>query len=357
MKRFAQILLMLLIGGGAAWLVFKDVVWERFWQELGQVDLGMFLFGMGLFFSLHVARAVRWGYLVQAVRPEVRFRSYFSICSIGFFLINVLPFRLGEFVRPYLLLDREEVPFGSGMATVLVERMLDVAALGALFVGVLLWGGIADLETSTVSVNGQGYDLVQLGRTAILAVLIPFGGGIVVLLLLGERGVAIGRRVFGLLGRRFGDLVAGFMESFLHALRSLGSVRAVLAQIGWTGGVWIVNACSMWVMMKAFPFGAGMDFWDGATMLVGICIVLIVPPPPGFAGVFEGAVAVVLVGVYAIPEIEVAAAFGVLVHVSQFALMSAIGIFFLAVDRISVRRLLLEMKKLRTGEPAEASVS
>ncbi len=344
---------MLLLGGGAAWLVFKDVDWSRFWVEVKRVDLPMFVFGLALFLGLHVSRSIRWGRLVQAVKPEVRFRSYFSICSVGFFLINILPFRLGEFVRPYLLLDREEVPFGSGMATVLVERVLDVAALGLLFIGVLLWGGIADLESTTVALGEQEYDLVQLGRTAILLILIPFGGGIVGLLLLGDRGVAIARRVSGLFSHRIGDLVAGFMTSFLHAIRSLGSVRAAASQAGWTIGVWVVNACSMWVMMRAFPFGAEMGFWDGATLLVGICIVLIVPPPPGFAGVFEFAVAVVLVGVYQVDNPEVPAAFGLLVHVCQFMLLTLLGLVFLSVDRISVRRLLQEMKKLRV-EPDDA---
>ena len=353
MKRAAQVLLMLLLGGGAAWLVFKDVDWSRFWHEVGQVDLPMFAFGLSLFGALHVSRSIRWGRLVQAVKPEVGFRSYFSICSVGFFLINILPFRLGEFVRPYLLLDREEVPFGSGMATVLVERVLDVAALGLLFIGVLLWGGIADLESTTVLLGDQEYDLVQLGRTAILAILIPFGGGIVGLLVLGDRGIAIGRKVFGLFGRRIGDLMAGFMASFLHAIKSLGSTRAVVSQAAWTMGVWVINACSMWVLMRAFPFGAEMGFWDGATLLVGICIVLIVPPPPGFAGVFEFAVAVVLVGVYQVDNPEVPAAFGLLTHVCQFAMLAVLGIVFLSVDRISVGRLLREMKQLRTGATEE----
>lgn len=354
MKRFAQILLMLLLGGGAAWLVFKDVDWTRFWHEVGRVDLPTFGLGLVLFLGLHVARSVRWGRLVQAVKPEVRFRSYFSICSVGFFLINILPFRLGEFVRPYLLLDREDVPFGSGLASVLVERVLDVAALGVLFVGVLLWGGIADLESSTVAVGGQSYDLVQLGRTAILAILIPFGGGIVALLLLGDRGIAIARRVFGVFGPRIGELVAGFMTSFLHAIRSLGSVRAAVSQFAWTGVAWTINVCSMWVMMRAFPFGETMGFWDGATLLVGLCIVLIVPPPPGFAGVFEFAVAVVLIGVYQVDNPEVPAAFGLLVHVCQFGMLTVLGMVFLTVDRISVRSLLEGMKKVRSGagEPA-----
>ena len=203
-KRALQLIFVLALGGGAFYLVFRDVEWADFRQELARVDYALFSLGLLCFFGLHLARSIRWGCLIQGVKPEIRFRSYFSICSIGFFLINVLPFRLGEFVRPYLLLDKEEVPFGSGMATVLVERVLDVAALGVLFVGVLIWG-VDHVSSVPVLVYGHEYDLVQLGRTTILAALVPFGGAIVVLVLLGERGglrlrgdVSLGRGFYGI---------------------------------------------------------------------------------------------------------------------------------------------------------------
>ncbi len=345
MKRAVQVLLMVLLGGGAFYLVFREVHWDEFVAELASVNWLLFTIGILLFLGLHLSRSIRWGRLVQAMKPEVEFRSYFSICSVGFFLINVLPFRLGEIARPYLLLEREEVPFGSGAATVLVERVLDVAALGVLFVGVLLWG-LDDIQAVPIEVYGDEYDLVQMGRTLILAALVPFGGAIVVLLILGARGVELGRKVFGIFSSRLGDLFASFLGSFLHAVRSLGSRKAIAQQVFWTAGSWGINVCSMWVMAKAFPFGATMGFWDGATILVCICVVLIIPPPPGFAGVFEGAIAIAVHQLYG-ESMSTAAAFGVLVHISQFALLTGLGVLFLSIDDISVRKLLDGMAQVR----------
>lgn len=344
MKRAVQILVMLTVGGVCLWLAFKDVAFDAFRQELSQVDWLIYGSGVFMFFLLHLTRSIRWGKLVQAVKPEVRFRSYFSICSVGFFLINVLPFRLGEFVRPYLLFEREEVPFGSGMATVLLERVLDVLALGVLFLGVLLF---ADIPSTVVTVAGTDYDIVKLGRTTILGALLPFGGAALVLVAMGDRGVEITRRLGGKVNPRLGDLAANFLKAFVDTLKSLGDPRHAASILFWTALPWTVNVFSMLWMAKAFSFGAGLGFWDGAAILVVVCIGLILPAPPGFAGVFELAVTigVALYGVGAAP----AAAFAVVVHGGQFVLLTALGTLFLVLDRISVRRLLDSMAELRSS--------
>ncbi len=44
-----------------------------------------------------------------------------------------------------------------------------------------------------------------------------------------------------------------------------------------------------------------------------------------------------------------AAAFGVLVHISQFALLTGLGVLFLSIDDISIRKLLDGMAQVRGG--------
>jgi uncharacterized membrane protein YbhN (UPF0104 family) len=342
LKRAIQLLLALALGGGALWLALRKVHFDAFVAALRTVDAGVFALGFLSFLVLHLLRSVRWGGLVQAVRPEVRFRSYLSICSVGFMLINILPFRLGEFARPYLLLEREDVPFGSGMATVLVERVLDVMALGVIFLGVLLY---ADLPGYSIEVAGRG----------ILGVLIPVGAAIALLLLAGDRGVDLARavrdRAPGLLKLPFSFGVR-FLETFLVALRSLGSVRRAAPVLAWTAALWLLNVLSIYFTVRAFGFGAAIGFWGAATIIVVICLALIAPAPPGFAGVFEFACTVAL-ALFAIGPSE-AAAFAVLLHGSQFLLVTGIGGYFVAVDKISVRRLMDMTKQLGSSEATPA---
>ncbi len=355
MKRAVQLALVLALGAGALWLALREVHPEEFLAALGTVRPGIFALGFGSFLLLHILRAVRWGGLVAALDDSVTFRTTLSICSVGFMLINLLPFRLGEFSRPYLLFEREEIPFGSGMATVLVERVLDVVALGVIFVGVLAF---ADVPAYTIEVAGRAepFDLVLAARTGILGLLIPVGVAVTLLLVLGDRGVRI---VEGLRDRLPGvlslplSLAARFLATFLVALRSLGSVRRAAPVVLWTAALWFLNVLSIYFTVRAFPFGDVVDFWGAATILVVICLALIAPAPPGFAGVFEFACTVAL-AIFAIGPSE-AAAFAVLLHGSQFVLVTVIGMYFVAVDKISVRRLMDVMGQLREqGEPDPA---
>lgn len=358
MKRATQLLLVLALGAGALWLALRKANVDDFLAALRDVNLGIFAAGFFCFFFLHILRSVRWGGLVQALKPEVGFRSYLSICSVGFMLINILPFRLGEFARPYLLFEREEVPFGSGMATVLVERVLDVMALGVIFLGVLVF---ADLPGYSIEVVGgeAPFDLVRAARTGILGVLVPVGFAVALLLVLGDRGVrmveGVRDRVPQGLFRLPLDLSVRFLGTFLVALRSLGSVRRALPVVLWTVALWFLNVLSIYFTVKAFAFGAGIGFWGAATILVVICLALIAPAPPGFAGVFEFACTVAL-GLFAVGPSE-AAAFAVLLHGSQFVLVTGVGTYFVAVDKISVRRLMDMTQQLRKGGLEESSPS
>jgi len=316
---------------------------EAFVAALRGVHIPIFIAGVVLFLSVHVCRSIRWGRLVQAVQPQVTFRTYFSVCSVGFFLINVLPFRLGEVVRPYLLFEREDVPFGSGVATVVVERVLDMLALAVIFLGALAF---ADLPDGPVSIGGESVDLVGTGRTAILSVLLPASGLLVVLLAMGDRGVSIAGQVAGLMGDRASTLASGLLRTFLDALLSLGSLRRAVPVLVWTVITWVLNVFSILVMARGLEFGAEVGFWDAGAILSSICIFLILPAPPLFAGVFEAAVIVGVVLVVGTDFYDQAAAFSVLVHGSQFLLLSVLGGFFLVVDRISVRRLLAQSREM-----------
>ena len=103
------------------------VLWDVDTHEAQQAIRGSNPFWIAMMFVgyllSHLLRSLRLWILLNYAAPYMR---VFSINTVGFLAINVMPMRLGEAVRPYLLMEREGVPFGQGLAAIFMERLLDM---------------------------------------------------------------------------------------------------------------------------------------------------------------------------------------------------------------------------------------
>ena len=92
----------------------------------------------------------------------IPFRSLMSIVAVSFLAINVVPLRMGELVRPYLLTEKHDVPFGTGVAAVVVERLCDILSMLGLLAAVGIF-----VELPEGGVQFAGVDLVTAGTRAL----------------------------------------------------------------------------------------------------------------------------------------------------------------------------------------------
>ena len=128
--------------------VLWEVDFHQAMQALSQTNKVLFL-PMALCYLLgHTLRSVRLWILLEQERP---FKRIFAINSVGFLAINVMPLRMGELVRPYLLLEKEGVPISRSLAAVLLERLLDMSMLLILLLGVA-W--VVDLPPQGIELGG-----------------------------------------------------------------------------------------------------------------------------------------------------------------------------------------------------------
>ena len=80
----------------------------------------------------YAMRAWRWQSLLAPIGPT-RFVNAFTTTVIGFAASALLPARAGEVLRPYLLARRERLNPASTFATIMLERLLDLATVLLLF--------------------------------------------------------------------------------------------------------------------------------------------------------------------------------------------------------------------------------
>lgn len=312
-------------------VVLWDLDFHEAWVALQEARWVLLLPMFGLYFVAHCLRAWR---LQLLVGHGVSYGRAFAINTIGFLAINVVPLRLGEMVRPYMFYESEGVPFGRGMAAIVLERLLDMTMLLLMLIGLTL---IVDLPEGGIQV--EGIDVIAAGQKLagfLVAAGITVGG---VLVFVGEPAIRLLERL------PLGAMVAGFArkfrEGFLELLRA--PLRAMLL-FALSVGIWAVTVTAVGTCMAAFqgiPVGVA-EAWSTWTITISGMTAI---PTPGFFGAYEifCSAALWIWGV----DPDIARTFAIVLHLGQFGFIVVIGGYFLLREGLSLRSL------VRAAPPAE----
>ncbi len=188
----------------------------------------------------------------------------------------LLPLRLGELARPYLIADRGDIKMTQALATVVVERVVD-----GLIVSLILFAVLLGLPG-----RGQaGFDEIQLGAWLALAV---FGGALVVLLAawryrewtLNTLDSLIGRVSTGL-----AEKITGLVRTFFEGLEGLPNARYFWSFVGWSVLYWALNGYGYYVLALGFH-GLEIPLLAAYAMMCCVVVGMMLPNPPGNVGVF-----------------------------------------------------------------------
>lgn len=313
-------------------VVLWDLDYDTARNAITSASWVMLLPMWGLYIIAHTLRVVRLHILLGRA---VRFGRLFSINSVGFLAINVIPLRMGEFVRPWLLAEREGIAFGRGMAAIVIERLLDMLMLLGMLLG-LTW--LVVLPEGGLVI--EGIDVIQAGQR--FAGLIAGAGVLfgVALVAVGEPAIAILSRLP--LGERLAGFTRRFREVFADLLaRPLESVQLLAL----SAGIWLLTIAAIGSFMAAFdgiPVGIGPAWSTWSVTLSGMAAV----PTPGFFGSFELFCSSALWLLWGVDR-DLAGAFALSLHVGQFVFTIGLGSVFLLVEGLSLRDL------VRTAPPMD----
>ncbi len=327
MKRALQVVAGLAVSAVALWLTLRGKDLGAIWVEMRDADYRYLAPYVLVLLAIHLVKTVRWGILLEPV-ADVPFSRLNAVAAVGYMALMILPFRLGEFARPYLVAEPGRLRVSTALSSVVAERVADGIFMGLLLVVALL--GVPD-----------GAPGVRLLRTGGVIVSLAFAAALGFLVLAyRNRGLAVRivAAVVRPLSPRLSDRASGMLDAFIHGLQFVPSRRKAAVFLLLTVVYWGLNALGMSLLGRGFGFDLGLV--ESCAVLGVLVVGVMIPAGPGMVGTYQGAIVVGL-ALFA-PREAVATrgtAYANVLWLVNLAQVTGLGLFFLFSRHIRLGRL------------------
>jgi uncharacterized protein (TIRG00374 family) len=311
-----------LISAAAIALLVFVIDWRKTAEAWSGAELWVLAPAVLCILAAMLTRAAAWRCLMGNSVPLGR---CFWVLDISYLLNGILPFRLGDVARAYLV-GREKdgsparVSTGAALSAVALERMFDLAFTCVLVL--CMFPLITGMEF------GGRIILAAFGLAAIFFIGLVFLGA--------NRIWILG--IVGRLAVRFPFLrpVSEMAGHFLDGLAAVRDLRRSLPAFFWIVVTMLLWAAEYWVVLRGF-FPDASVLW-GLLSLLGGLIGVALPSAPSSLGVFEGSVTVVLtMGGLAQAT---AIAYAIAIHLFNILVLSMLGVLGLIVEGQSLGSIL-----------------
>ena len=317
MGKYGRILGGIVLTAFFLWLALRNVDIGAVRDALRRASYG-YLLPAALCGALgYCLRTWRWGQILAKTKA-IPFARLFPILMTGFAANNLLPARVGELVRAFLLGREEGISPSLALATIVVERVCDGLTLIALMALTLLF--------FPIPVADPKLQLVELAATIIFGVATV---ALIALLLFPRPILALVRACLRSVPERFAARITGLLDAFIEGLAALRSPTALARIAGLSILVWLCEGGTFAFVLLAFPLGlAGREWFAAAIfLLVFVNLGIMIPSAPGYVGTYQ-LFAKLALGAFGIAA-SAAVALSFVAHALQYTLITGVGLLSL----------------------------
>jgi hypothetical protein len=315
-KNTLKIIISIAVSVIAGYLAFRNVQLDDVIAGIKQADsisVAMVLF---LIFGAQLLRSFRWGLLLDPLEPLSQ-RLLLPITSIGFLFVWILPARLGEVARPYLLQQNSKVGLSPAMGSVVLERLMD-----STFLVLLLTICLPALHLPGLILSAfKGFVFILLA--AVLLVL--FGS-------LPKFRERVFQVVFKVVPSSWSEFLTHIADTFYSGMQAVMSFKKLLAILALTSIIWGTGMAAFLVLFHSMDLQLGL--LAATTVLVLTCLGIALPAAPGFIGNYHYA-CIVAMGLFGVAK-DTALAYAILMHFLSILVLLAMGLFFINVSKLKV---------------------
>ena len=346
MRRHLRTSIIIGLTVGLVAFFLRNAQLDQVWASMRAARVDLLIGSLGLMAVSYVVRVERWRRLLQPV-GNASFWSAGRATMIGFAANALLPGRVGEALRPYVLAKREKLSGAAAFATVVLERLLDLLAIVLTVAGFII---VVDSPTNDPQ-------LLATLRTAAVS-----GGAAAVVILTmmvwlarsPERTERAVRWCAYVAPGGAARVVTAVAQRFLQGLAVVGRPGPLIVAMVLSVALWLFVACSM--LMTSLAFGIDVSFGESVILMGMVGVGVAVPTPAGVGGDHAayqlGATALYGAGV------DAAVAAALVMHVIAFVPVTVVGLVFMAQEGVRLSSLSgLSAPSVDVSEPQATSGS
>jgi len=311
------------------WATLRDVAIGRVLTLLSTSNGALWLACTVTATAIFPLRARRWQAILAPLGTRIPVTALWHATAIGMMVNNVVPARAGELARAFSLTRaRPDVPFGTAIGSLVVDRLFD----GTIVLLLLLAATLDPRFPVDATVLGWSAGRIAGAAATVLGVVLL---GLAALVLAPDALGRAAERGVGLISPAAGRRVRTLVDSVAAGVAVLRSPALVREVAWWTLLHWLTNAVAFWLGFRALGLDAPLSaaFFLQGIIAIGVAI----PQAPGFFGVFEAAGKAGL-ALYLVPP-DAAVSWAIGFHLLSFVPITVLGAWYLARQRWHLRDL------------------
>lgn len=273
--------------------VILNVKFDEAFELMRRANLGMLAAGLVAYFLTFPLRSLRWTLILRKVGTAVPYRAATEILFLSWFVNCIVPAKLGDLYRAYLLRGNFGASISRTVGTIFIERVTDIVVIFALALAAGFWSfrGRNRPEVDALFLAGFVFALVLV----LLVFLLRYQG----------------RRLTRLLPERVSEFYERFHEGSTGAL-----TPSVLLPVGAiTAVVWLLEGARVYFVIQALAL-PDMQLGISSSVFVALAASLLTAIPLTPAGI--GFVQAGIVGALALYGVSAEA--GTAVALTDFVL-------------------------------------
>jgi glycosyltransferase 2 family protein len=319
-------------------LLFRKTDFHKMLTVLAEMNYYYILPAVISTFISYYFRAVRWKYLLKPLK-NTTLRNLFPSTIIGYMANNLLPARLGEFVRAYVLGQKESLKFGAVFASLVMDRLCDgfsvlLILLIAFFTVVLP----PDMEQVQHGMVAGGYVTLAI-YFAVLFFLI-------VLKKRTMKTIKIMSILFKPFPAKVSEKIIPFLGSFIEGVRLSSRPSDFLGLLITSALVWLFATWPIDLILRSF--GICLPFTASMFIMVFLVFAVLVPASPGYVGTYHAACVYGLMAFNV--QKEKALSIALIIHGISFFPVIVAGFYYLCRDKFSLQELSSKSSRGTTAE-------